>query len=510
MLEAPAVVAGLDDIAMVGDVVEQRGGHLGITEDGRPLAEGEVGGDDDRGLLVEFADQVEQQLPTGTGERQIAQFIEHHEIEPAELGGYGTGLADAGFLLKPGNKVDRVEVAPAGAGADDAGGDRGGQVGLASARSADEHDIAPPWQERTGVQRTNQPFVNRRAVEHEGVDVLDHGKLGRGHTVADRGGMAMRGFGPQQVGQDLVVVRLRCSPVVTASSNALAMPLRPSPRIASIISCRCIDSSHRVVSGAVRNRRMAELEVDDHVEKPLGCRLAVSGQDVEDHLVAGGAGIERFADSGLDCVQAIGQHGSQHPDEAPVGLIAAPQLAPQPRQCRRQVPALEGCAVAQGPRLVGQDGKVMPRIVDRPITAEVPGMFSDDFITQTHDDPVGIGADLDGTPRRLGHDGIAVAVEADQAGSGHGMGGLVEAIEWCQHRLQGWPLDIQRLGNGQFLLLGTRVQRGPAQALSLEPPIELLDAGKGWKKRPRMVWTWFSTCPFSQPAAGEQAVGSTM
>ena len=32
MLEAPALVAGLDDVAMVGQAVEQRGGHLGITE----------------------------------------------------------------------------------------------------------------------------------------------------------------------------------------------------------------------------------------------------------------------------------------------------------------------------------------------------------------------------------------------------------------------------------------------------------------------------------------------
>ena len=44
-------------------------------------------------------------------------------------------------------KIDRVEVAPAGAGADDAGGDRGGQVGLASARAADEHDVAATGQE---------------------------------------------------------------------------------------------------------------------------------------------------------------------------------------------------------------------------------------------------------------------------------------------------------------------------------------------------------------------------
>ena len=46
-LEAPTVVAGLDDIAVVGQAIEQRSRHLGITEDAWPLPEGEIGGDDD-------------------------------------------------------------------------------------------------------------------------------------------------------------------------------------------------------------------------------------------------------------------------------------------------------------------------------------------------------------------------------------------------------------------------------------------------------------------------------
>ena len=40
VLEAPALVAGLDDLAVVGQAVEQRGGHLGVAEDGWPFAEG--------------------------------------------------------------------------------------------------------------------------------------------------------------------------------------------------------------------------------------------------------------------------------------------------------------------------------------------------------------------------------------------------------------------------------------------------------------------------------------
>ena len=64
-LEAPAVVSGFDDVAVVSEAIEQRGRHLGVGEDAWPFAEGEIGGDDDRGALVEPADQVEEELPAG-------------------------------------------------------------------------------------------------------------------------------------------------------------------------------------------------------------------------------------------------------------------------------------------------------------------------------------------------------------------------------------------------------------------------------------------------------------
>jgi hypothetical protein len=94
VLEPPAVVAGLDDVAVVGDAVEECGGHLGVAEHGGPFAEREVGGDDHRGPLVEFADKMEQQ---------------------------------------PGDEIDGVEVASTGTGANDAGGDGDAQVRLAGA-----------------------------------------------------------------------------------------------------------------------------------------------------------------------------------------------------------------------------------------------------------------------------------------------------------------------------------------------------------------------------------------
>ena len=61
MPKAVAVIAGFDDVAVVGQPIEQGGGHLRVAEHGRPLREAQVGGDEDAGLFIELAEQVEEQ-----------------------------------------------------------------------------------------------------------------------------------------------------------------------------------------------------------------------------------------------------------------------------------------------------------------------------------------------------------------------------------------------------------------------------------------------------------------
>jgi hypothetical protein len=107
VFEAPALVTGLNDVVVMGEPVEQCRGHLGVAEDRRPLGESQVGGDDDRGLLVEPADQVEQQLAAGLGERQIAELVENEKVEPGEPIGDTALPPDAGFGLQPVDQVDR-------------------------------------------------------------------------------------------------------------------------------------------------------------------------------------------------------------------------------------------------------------------------------------------------------------------------------------------------------------------------------------------------------------------
>ena len=97
-------------------------------------------------------------------------------------------------------------------------------------------------------------------------------------------------------------------------------------------------------------------------------------------LVAGGTGIERFADRALDGVQSIGDDGGEYTDEPSVGIIATAQLASEPDECGGQVPVLERRAVPQRTGLVHQDRQIMPGVVGRPVATEEPAVIGNDLV----------------------------------------------------------------------------------------------------------------------------------
>jgi hypothetical protein len=70
VFEAPALVAGFDDFAMMRETVEERGCHLGVAKHTGPIAKGQIGGDDDGSALIKPADQMKEQLATGLSEGQ--------------------------------------------------------------------------------------------------------------------------------------------------------------------------------------------------------------------------------------------------------------------------------------------------------------------------------------------------------------------------------------------------------------------------------------------------------
>jgi len=68
--ETVGLIAGLDDVAVMGQPVQERRGHLGVAEDAGPFPEGEVGGDHHAGVLVELGEEVEEQGPARLAEGQ--------------------------------------------------------------------------------------------------------------------------------------------------------------------------------------------------------------------------------------------------------------------------------------------------------------------------------------------------------------------------------------------------------------------------------------------------------
>jgi hypothetical protein len=104
--------------------VEQRSRHLGVAENARPFAKGEISGDDHRGALIQPADQVEEKLVAGLREGQIAEFIENDKVHSRETVRDASLSAGARFRFEPVEEIDRVGEAPAPAGADAASRDR--------------------------------------------------------------------------------------------------------------------------------------------------------------------------------------------------------------------------------------------------------------------------------------------------------------------------------------------------------------------------------------------------
>src|ERR1019366_1156744 len=127
---------------MMGETIEQSRGHLWIAEHARPFAKSEIGRHDHRGALVEAADHMEQKLPAGLREREIAELIEDDEVEAAEIIGEPPLPAGPSFGLEPVNQIDGVEEPAARSGADTSARDRHRQMRLARAGPANQNDVA--------------------------------------------------------------------------------------------------------------------------------------------------------------------------------------------------------------------------------------------------------------------------------------------------------------------------------------------------------------------------------
>jgi hypothetical protein len=115
-------------VGVEGDAVDDGGDEAGVGDDGAPLAEGEVAGQRDAGLLFSFGQDLEQQLGAAGVELDVAELVEAEEIEAAVagddareasfVGGFGElvdelcggGIADAASLFAGGDPEADEEV----------------------------------------------------------------------------------------------------------------------------------------------------------------------------------------------------------------------------------------------------------------------------------------------------------------------------------------------------------------------------------------------------------------
>jgi hypothetical protein len=92
VVEAPGFVAGVDDVCSVGDAVHDGFGEAGVGEDLGPLAEREVGRDDQRGALIALGDDLKYELRGTVGQSEIPELVEDDEL------GAGVARDDAAEL----------------------------------------------------------------------------------------------------------------------------------------------------------------------------------------------------------------------------------------------------------------------------------------------------------------------------------------------------------------------------------------------------------------------------
>ena len=91
--EAVGLGAGLEDVRLVRDTIEQRLAQPGVREHLSPFGEREIRRDHERDGLASLRDHLEQQLGTDVGERDVTKLVDAQQLEA------GIASDDAGQLV---------------------------------------------------------------------------------------------------------------------------------------------------------------------------------------------------------------------------------------------------------------------------------------------------------------------------------------------------------------------------------------------------------------------------
>ena len=199
-----------DDPAVVDDAVDDRCGHVPVSEHVAPSAELEVRGENDAAGLVAVRDDLEQEPGPVDVDGQVAELVDDDQPGPAyrlEL------LVEAVLVLGLPQPHDQ-----AGGGEEPDGdhalagehADRDGQVGLAAAHVAVEHEVLGPVDEFEAGQLLAAPVGWERGhAPVVAVKGLVLGESGLFEQPPAFGSGAARVLGLEQVGEEAELARGR-------------------------------------------------------------------------------------------------------------------------------------------------------------------------------------------------------------------------------------------------------------------------------------------------------------
>src|SRR5208283_3496969 len=179
-LEAEAVVAGFDDMAVMRQAIEQCGRHFRIAEHAGPLAEAQVRCDDHAGALIELAEQGEKQGSTRRAKGQITKLVQDHEVASGEPLGDLAGLSQGFLLLERIDQFDRREEANLFAVMfDGLNAESRRQMRLSGSGASDEDDIVGLVDELAPMELSHQRFVDLARGKIESGQILVSGEARR-------------------------------------------------------------------------------------------------------------------------------------------------------------------------------------------------------------------------------------------------------------------------------------------------------------------------------------------
>ena len=104
-----------------------------------------------------------------------------------------------------------------------------------------------------------------------------------------------------------------------------------------------------VVALTVGNRLVAELQTFGRRDGCRRRRLALPGEDVEYHVSAAGAAVERLGTGRLDRFQPVLLNRREDLDELPVAVVVAREPGSQAAERGGQLPALKGTPFLNAP-----------------------------------------------------------------------------------------------------------------------------------------------------------------